>query len=92
MRMNVDRKIASRETTSVRKVNEKGSMFGKRGITLIKTNSKPDKMYPHECHAAAEVSNSFGDPVRRGAFFFGGCLEFSDNFNVSLSQLIDGIS
>src|SRR5690348_534141 len=35
--MNVDKKIASRETTSVRKVNGKGSMCGKPGITLIKT-------------------------------------------------------
>jgi hypothetical protein len=49
-------------------------------------------MYPHECHAATEVSNSFGDSVGRGAFLFGGFLEFPDYFNTWLGQLIDGIS
>jgi hypothetical protein len=39
---------------------------------------------------AAEVSDSFGKSVGPRAFLFGGFLEFTDRFNISLSQLIDG--
>jgi hypothetical protein len=33
-----------------------------------------------------------GDSVGRGAFLFGGFLEFTDYFNISLGQLINGTS
>ena len=84
--MKVERKIASSETISVRKVKGKGS----KGLIPGKVFTNTHAPNPYKGHAAAEGGDEVGYAIGVGAIGFGRLFQLQNRLDIALSNVFDG--